>query len=116
MRIAEQSGLIWLSGCTENKYFRNDRVVSKLVAIITCETRYEAAKVEYDCVLYFIAGNRLEDPKNEDFWHIKTYYKQAARPGIQDENLFVAPRSEHSQMTLKSPATPNILIMLAACV
>ena len=54
--------------------FRNNRIVSKLVAAVNYETRYEAEKVEHTCVLYLVSGNELVSVFNEDFWNDRTYY------------------------------------------
>lgn len=54
--------------------FRSARTVLKLVASITHETRYEAAKVEHTLVSYYMGGNQLKVSETKVFGLVHKYY------------------------------------------
>ena len=75
-RVAQENRpVVELAYQLKNKDFQNDQIVSKLVAAITYETRYEAAKVERTRVFYLTVGSKLEVPERKGFDMVNTYYK-----------------------------------------
>ena len=69
LKLSNQAGNMIHSA--KNKDFWSDRIVSKLVAAITYETRYRAEKAEHIYVFRFTVSHNLEVPKTKSFGTIK---------------------------------------------